>query len=622
MNAERLSVQLRQELTRLLQSYPIDAAVQARWNGLFQQVAALEQDKADLDISLETMTEHADSFEQQLLEAHNTLELQVAQRTQELAEKNTRLLQEVQERERAEAAQRDNLLFLQTLLDSISSPIFFKNLEGTYLGCNNAFELQVGRKEEAIVGKRASDLFPRHLADKDCASDHLISTLGSAQSYEMFLQYADGSFHDLVVNKTLFNSADGRPAGLVGIMLDITERKHVEEVLLKAKEAAEQANHVKSAFLANMSHELRTPLNAIIGYSEILEEELAEAGLQDLCEDTHKIHGAGLHLLGLINDVLDISKIEAGKMDLYNESFDLSVLITEVMGTIQPLMEKRSNRLELCCQADLGKLQADLVKTRQILFNLLSNAAKFTEQGVVTLEVVRETRADSEWVLFHISDQGIGMTPEQIAKLFQPFTQADTSTTRKYGGTGLGLTITKRFVEMMGGRISVTSQLGQGSIFTIELPAHAGTPGKVSSVSKHVSPVVSASSPPQAAQPAKTGNRVLVIDDEQMERDLLQSYISKLGHQVSLASNGDEGLKLAQELMPDVITLDIMMPGMDGWMVLSALKNNPTLAHIPVVIMSILAEKNLGYSLGATDYLSKPIARDQLNSVLKKYLRE
>jgi len=622
MNAERLSVQLRQELTRLLPSYPIDAAVQARWNGLFQQVAALEQDKADLDISLETMTEHADSFEQQLLEAHNTLELQVAQRTQELAEKNTRLLQEVQERERAEAAQRDNLLFLQTLLDSISSPIFFKNLEGIYLGCNHAFELQVGRKEEVIIGKRASDLFPRHLADKDCASDHLISTLGSAQSYEMFLQYADGSFHDLVVNKTLFNSADGRPAGLVGIMLDITERKHVEEVLLKAKEAAEQANHVKSAFLANMSHELRTPLNAIIGYSEILEEELEEEGLRDLCEDTHKIHGAGLHLLGLINDVLDISKIEAGKMDLYNESFDLSALITEVMGTIQPLMEKRHNRLEFCCEADLGKLQADLVKTRQILFNLLSNAAKFTEQGVVTLEVVRETRADSEWILFHISDQGIGMTPEQIAKLFQPFTQADTSTTRKYGGTGLGLTITKRFVEMMGGRISVTSQLGQGSTFTIELPAYAGVHGKASPASKNAAAVVTASSTPQSAQTPKTGNRVLVIDDEQMERDLLQSYISKLGHQVSLASNGDEGLKLAQELMPDVITLDIMMPGMDGWMVLSALKNNPTLAHIPVVIMSMLAEKNLGYSLGATDYLSKPIARDQLNSVLKKYLRE
>lgn len=255
------------------------------------------------------------------------------------------------------------------------------------------------------------------------------------------------------------------------LRIEIAERKRAEIALQEALHKAEAASRAKSTFLANMSHELRTPLNAIIGYSEMLEEEALESGLKDIIPDTQKIHNAGKHLLTLINDILDLSKIEAGRMELYLEKFDLGNLIEEVVATLHPLVEKNHNQLQVSYSVNLGVMYADLTKVRQILFNLLSNALKFTEGGTVLLTATRESGSGSDWVCLQVSDTGIGMSPEQQHGLFQPFMQGDASTTRKYGGTGLGLAISRLFCQMMGGDISIESQLGVGSTFTVQLKA-------------------------------------------------------------------------------------------------------------------------------------------------------
>jgi signal transduction histidine kinase/CheY-like chemotaxis protein len=379
-----------------------------------------------------------------------------------------------------------------------------------------------------------------------------------------------------------------------------------------ARAAAEDADRAKSQFLANMSHELRTPLNAIIGYSEMLQEEAEDLGQDDFTPDLQKINAAGKHLLTLLNDILDLSKIEAGKMDLYLEVFDLATMLRDVETTIQPLVEKNANTLVVHRSDHLGTMRADLTKVRQNLFNLLSNACKFTQHGAISLEVIREAVDDLEWVTFRVSDTGIGMTSEQVAKLFQPFTQADTSTTRQYGGTGLGLAITKHFCQMMGGDIAVESALGQGSTFRMTLPALVNDP--------RAQPAPSVE-PPSQALPAGAGV-VLVIDDDPTVRELLQRSLTKEGIRVVNAAGGEEGLRLAKELRPTAITLDVMMPGMDGWAVLTALKADAQLADIPVIMLTIVDDKNLGYALGASDYLTKPVDRDRLVAILKKYRGE
>ena len=269
-------------------------------------------------------------------------------------------------------------------------------------------------------------------------------------------------------NITLQRSVEARTRELEKINLEL--HRLIDEAS-RAQEAAEQANRSKGIFLANMSHELRTPLNAIIGYGEMLLEEAEDLGQPGFIPDLQKIHAAAKHLLALINDILDLSKIEAGKMDLYYETFDVPPMIQDVVATITPLVKKNANALKVHCADDLGPMRADLTKVRQTLFNLLSNACKFTEHGTITLAVTRETGAGGGWVTFRVRDSGIGMTPEQMEKLFQEFSQADASTTRKYGGTGLGLAISRKFCRLMGGDITVESALGQGSTFTITLPA-------------------------------------------------------------------------------------------------------------------------------------------------------
>jgi signal transduction histidine kinase/CheY-like chemotaxis protein len=379
--------------------------------------------------------------------------------------------------------------------------------------------------------------------------------------------------------------------------------------LKEAKEAADGANRSKSEFLANMSHELRTPLNAIIGYSEMLQEEAQDLEQEELIPDLQKIHSAGKHLLTLINDILDLSKIEAGRMELYQETFEIGTLIKEVVTTITPLVNKNDNTLIVNCPENIGTMYADLTKVRQSLFNLLSNANKFTEKGTVTLEASRYKQDNRSWIRIQVTDTGIGMTQAQQEKLFKAFTQADASTTRKYGGTGLGLAITKKFCEMMEGDIRVSSEFDKGTTFTIELPAKVQ---ELFCESETESIAIAESSC------AKTST-ILAIDDDQTVKELLQRYLNKEGFQVITASNGTVGLSLAREIRPDAIILDVMMPGMDGWTVLTNLKADPEVANIPVIMMSIVDNKNLGYALGASDYLLKPVNREHLTAVLQKY---
>ncbi len=381
-----------------------------------------------------------------------------------------------------------------------------------------------------------------------------------------------------------------------------------------ARAAAEHANQAKSSFLANMSHELRTPMNAIIGYTEMLTEDAEDLGQEDFIPDLQKILAAGRHLLALINDVLDLSKIEAGKMTLFLEEVDVASLIDDVTTTIQPLIDKNANRLVVDVDPRAGTVKADETKVRQTLFNLLSNAGKFTDRGTITLEASRRSRNGTDLLVFKVADTGIGMSNEQMAKVFDEFTQADSSTTRKFGGTGLGLAISKKFCQLMGGDITVESEEGSGTTFTVELPAVVGElPPAAETPAK-------AASEPHAGEIAGGAETVLVIDDDPNTLDLTRRFLTREGYAVQTANSGAQGLELAEKIRPSAITLDVMMPGMDGWAVLTALKKDPRTAGIPVIMLTMLDQKEMGFALGASEYMSKPIDRQRLSAYLEKYL--
>jgi len=381
-----------------------------------------------------------------------------------------------------------------------------------------------------------------------------------------------------------------------------------------ARVAAEQATRAKSAFLANMSHELRTPLNAIIGYSEMLQDEADDLGYASFTPDLEKIRTAGKHLLALINDILDLSKIEAGRMELFLERFSLAALVGEVVTTITPMVEKNENRLAVVGDTS-GFVYADLTKLRQALLNLLSNAAKFTHQGSITLELDSLVIDEAEQLRIRVRDTGIGLSQEQLSRLFREFTQGDASTTRKYGGTGLGLALSRRFCQMMGGDITVTSVPGAGSTFTIVMPRSVPDPASEASLE-----ALTADADIALGEPVgPVRGTVLVIDDDPATHDLLRRTLAREGLRVITASSGEEGLARARTLLPDVITLDVLLKGADGWHILAALKADPLLAQIPVLMLTIMDERNTGFALGAADYLTKPVDRRRLIEVVGRH---
>ena len=524
---------------------------------------------------------------------------------------------------RAERAIQESERRLADIISFLPDPTLVIDREGKVIAWNRAIEAMTGIEAEAMLGQAdyayAVPFYGERrpilidlvlLPDEELEKKYAhLERWHSALVGETYVPHLPGGARYLYATASALHDSKGTIAGAIETIRDITDRQQAEEELQQAKEAAEAANQAKSTFLANMSHELRTPLNAIIGYSEMLMEDAEDEGLETFVSDLEKICAAGRHLLALINDVLDLSKIEAGRMELYLETFDVTSMMRDVVSTVQPLMEKNANSLEVHAGPELGTMYADLTKVRQSLFNLLSNAAKFTEAGTISLNAIREPVDGADWLTFRVCDTGVGMTPEQIGKLFQVFSQAETSTTRKYGGTGLGLAITRRFCHMMGGEITVESEYGVGSIFTIRLPARVGA--------HKVKPALA---PKALAQPPLEGaSTVLVIDDDPAVRDLIQRFLSKEGFQVITAAGGEEGLRLAIDVHPDVITLDVIMPGLDGWAVLGALKAAPELADIPVIMLTILDDKDMGYALGVADYLIKPVDRERLLAIIRKH---
>ena len=391
-------------------------------------------------------------------------------------------------------------------------------------------------------------------------------------------------------------------------VMAIENARLFKESQAKSEQLAE-ASKLKSQFLANMSHELRTPLNAIIGLTEMLHEDARDLKRAEELEPLERVLRAAHHLLELINDILDLSKIEAGRMDMHVEAFAIAPLVDDVISTISPVATKNGNEIIVRCPPDIGEMHADQTRIRQALLNLVSNANKFTEHGSVTVDVARVTGKGSEEITMAVRDTGIGMSSEQIGRLFQEFVQADPSTTRKYGGTGLGLAISRRFCQMMGGEITVESQLGKGSTFTIRLPA------RIEAVQP--APLMRRVRPERRSTKPVKGSLILVVDDDQTVCEVMARYLEREGFVVRTATGGREGLQLARELHPAAITLDINMPDLDGWTVLAALKGDPQLADIPVVLVTIEDNRSRGYSLGATEYMTKPIDRERLVRLLQ-----
>ncbi|WP_137392382.1 hybrid sensor histidine kinase/response regulator [Rhodoligotrophos defluvii] len=514
----------------------------------------------------------------------------------------------ITERERLQSIAQEQRRTIETAIETISEGFALFDADDRLVMANSRYRaIYPGVADLIVPGTRFADLIragaERDLADfgdlsKEAWIEQRLSRHRDAEGV-MEQRYADGRWVRISERKTPDH-------GTVTVYTDITELKQRQAELQRAKEDADAANQAKSQFLASMSHELRTPLNAIIGYSEMLIEEAEELGQNDFVPDLGKIKKAGKHLLSLINDILDLSKIEAGKTELYFETFEIDELISQVKATIAPLVARNDNRLTVEVDPHAGIMQSDQTKLRQNLLNLLSNASKFTSNGTIALKVRRCPVEDGgDWMEFEIADTGIGMTAQQKAKLFQAFTQADSSTARNYGGTGLGLAITKQFCLMLGGDITVETEYGKGSSFTMRLPA--------------VHPQIEAAASPEDASAIKA--TILVIDDERASRDSLSAALTKEGYRVVTAAGGRDGLRLAKQEKPDAVILDVIMPEVDGWTVLRWLKSDPELSPIPVILVTVLGDQDMGVALGAAEHLTKPIDPAELLEVLDRVRR-
>jgi signal transduction histidine kinase/DNA-binding response OmpR family regulator/HAMP domain-containing protein len=607
------------------------------------EIGELARDLDAMRGSLQGLIDERRRNEERLEEANRTLEERVAERTSALEARTRELTRTVEElRALGEVGRAvSSTLDLETVLTIIvSHAVQITGTDGgaiyEYDAATDTFHLRAThqmdpeliealrahppRLGEGTVGRAAARRMPVQIPDIDDDAFYgerlreLFARLGFRARLAVPLIREDQVVGALVVRRRAPGPFSPELSDLLQTfatqsVVAIQNARLFREIEDKGRQLEIASQH-KSQFLANMSHELRTPMNAIIGVGEMLLEDARDLARTEEIEPLERILRAARHLLALINDILDLSKIEAGKMELHLESFPVAGLVAEVAETVRPLAEANGNRLQIEWAADTGTMRADATRVRQALLNLASNAVKFTAQGVVTIAAARVAEAGGDAIVCRVSDTGIGMTAEQVGRLFQDFTQADASTTRRYGGTGLGLAISRRFCRMMGGDITVESEPGRGSTFTIRLPAVVDAAGPDRAVPD---PSVTGSRPRAADGDAR---RVLVIDDDATVRELMTRYLERESFTVLTAASGIEGLARARELHPAAITLDVMMPDLDGWAVLTALKGDPALADIPVILVTIVDEKQRGYALGAVEYMVKPIDRERLATLL------
>ncbi len=509
---------------------------------------------------------------------------------------------DITRRKQAEDALEQEQSLLQTFMDNTPDHIYFKDKESRFIRINKA-QTNLFRLSDAqeAIGKTDAEFFTEEHAQQAYKDEQKVIRSGKpmAAKEEKETWPSGEETWASTTKAPLFDKA-GQIMGTFGISRDITERMRAQAELQAAKEAAEYADRAKSDFLANMSHELRTPLNAIIGFAEILRDEIIGPIRPEQRELVVDIHTSGRHLLNMINDILDLSKIEAGTMDLDFETFSVVDAMEEVNTIVNALASKKQIQLAQEFDQDIT-VTADKTKFKQILYNLLANGVKFTnEDGRVTTKF----EISDNSLLIQVIDTGVGISPEDQEMLFQAFTQVDTSKARAHEGTGLGLALTKRLVELHGGEIWVESTVGEGSTFSFTLP-----------MQRHVT---SSPAPMPANLPASADNRtILVAEDNEQAAHLLGIYLMEAGYRVEYATDGEAAIAKAAEIKPFAITLDIMLPKKDGWQVLKALKANPDLQSIPVIIVSITEERQLGFGLGAVDHLVKPIDKAALLASLR-----
>ncbi len=513
---------------------------------------------------------------------------------------------------------------LQSLMDNLPDHIYFKDRQNRFLRNNRAHLQSFGLQDPAqAMGKTDFDFFSGEHAREAFNDEQEVIRTGQPFTKEEKETWPDGTVTWALSTKMPLRDPSGEIVGTFGISRDITARKQAEEAMRRAKEAAEEASRAKSQFLASMSHELRTPLNSIIGFANILLKNksgtLSTAELNFL----DRIQANGNHLLGLINEILDLSKIEARKVELQMAPVALDRLVRETIAQEEGLVRDKPVALRADVPQPVAPILTDADKLRQVIINLIGNALKFTERGSVTVRIVTDP-ADHQPVRLEVSDTGIGIPRERLGVIFEAFQQAEAGTARKYGGTGLGLTISQALCRLMGYHIEATSEVGRGSTFSIVLRTTAAgeAPARAGALPATAEPALLPAPPPVTAQQLAdlAGKLVLVIDDAADSRTLLTHMIEEAGCHVVSADSGELGLLMARKLRPQLITTDLLMPDMDGWQVLRALKTDPQLCSIPVVVISVIAGENRGRIFGAVEILPKPVEREALLGALKRCL--
>ena len=531
--------------------------------------------------------------------------------------------------------------YLKNVLDNSADIIITTNTEGAIVEFNNGASRLLGYSKKEMIEKKVHDLWVKPEERNEILE--MLEKHGYISNYETQLKTKGKRIIDVSLTLSYIKNSNGKVLGTVGISKDITEKKRLEKAiekrsselqelnesleekviertreLEKANRELEKSNKLKSQFISTMSHELRTPLNSILGFSELLADESFGPLTEKQKKHVSNIHNSGTDLLHLINNILDVAKIESGKMELQYESFSIRQSISEVEMVIKPLIEKKKQNLNIKVDEDISTLKADKTMFKHMLYNLLSNAIKFTpEEGEISLTAVVESREKDSLLKLSVTDTGIGIKKEDQDRIFSEFEQVDSSFSRKYEGTGLGLALTKRFVELHGGEISVESEEGKGATFTIVMPLFVPikplVPIKPPEPIEMLKPEEEPEYCVDTLQKRRKGAPlILVVEDDLATSELLTLYLAESGYRVAHAYNGDDALKRIKELEPFAMLLDVMLPGKDGWEVLQEVKSDPEMKDIPVIMCSVIDNMELGFTLGASDYLLKPVDRTEL----------